>query len=66
MFHGFYAAVEGEGYGDEIEIKYFKEKTGEKSRYWVLTNHDYDCREPDELSKVMPIEINRRNQFYFE
>ena len=66
MFRGYYAVVQGHGYGDEIELRYFKEKTGKHGKYWVLAENDYDCREPADLAKVTPIEIDRRNQFYFE
>ena len=67
MFHGYYAVVQGDGYGDEIELQYFKEKSGKNgNNYWVLADNDFDSREPSELIKVQPFEIDRRNQFYFE
>ena len=35
MFRGYYAVVQGDGYRDEIELQYFKEKNGKHGNYWV-------------------------------
>ena len=36
MFHCYFAVVKGEGYGDEIELQYFKGKSGMRGNYWIL------------------------------
>ena len=66
MCRGYYAVVQGGGYGDEIELQYFKENSGKHGNYWVLADNDFDDREPSDLITVQPFEIDRRNQFYFE
>ena len=57
--------MKGEGYGDEIELQYFKGKSGKRG-IWILADNDYDSKEKSDLMKVEPLEIDRRNHFYFE
>ena len=66
IFHGYYNGVKGDGYGDEIELQYFKGWSGKRGNYWILANNDYDSREKSDLMKVEPFGIDRRNQFYFK
>ena len=65
MFSGYYAVVLGEGYGDEIEIQYFKEIGYGRKKNYVLADHNFYCREVSDLEKVVPIEIDGRGHFYF-
>ena len=61
-FVGLFASVIGDGYGDEVEIQYFKNSTNGK--YWVLADNDYDSREDDELKKVdAHIQNNRAGSY---
>ena len=50
MFRGYYAVVQGDGYRDE--------NSGKHGNYWVLADNDLDSREPSNLIKVQPFEIN--------
>ena len=45
-----YASVLGEGYGDEVEIQYFKKK----GKYWVLNENDYNsCEEEGKSGNIL-------------
>ena len=66
LFRGYYAVVIGDGYGDELEIQYFQEKTDSNGSYWELATYDYDCRPSEDLKKIEPSIYGRSPRFIFD
>ena len=71
-YAGWYAVVQDDGYGDELEVNYFKEVVGSVlvdghrySRYWVLNENDLDSLERKDMLKVKEFVVDGRYNFIF-
>ena len=59
---GYFALVNCDGYGGEIEINYF---TG-KNKWWVLKENDFDSRDRGDLKKVDNFTMFKRSLYCFK